>query len=55
MLAAFVPIWLLTGIGWLAGRYRLLGADADRVLGGFVFHLAMPAALFTALSRNPLT
>ncbi|GGM27093.1 AEC family transporter [Micromonospora yangpuensis] len=55
MLAAFVPIWLLTGFGWLAGRYRLLGGDADRVLGAFVFHLAMPAALFTALSRSPLT
>lgn len=54
MLAAFVPIWALTGLGWLAGRRRLLGDDAERVLGGFVFHLAMPAALFSALSRTPL-
>ncbi|WP_319461016.1 AEC family transporter [Micromonospora sp. RTP1Z1] len=54
MLAAFVPIWTLTGLGWLTGRYRLLGEDAERVLGGFVFHLAMPAALFTVLSRTPL-
>lgn len=54
VLAAFVPIWTLTGLGWLTGRYRLLGGEAERVLGGFVFHLAMPAALFTALSRTPL-
>ncbi|MEV0722416.1 AEC family transporter [Micromonospora purpureochromogenes] len=54
MLAAFVPIWVLTGLGWLTGRRRLLGGEAERVLGGFVFHLAMPAALFTALSRTEL-
>ncbi|MBY8871197.1 AEC family transporter [Micromonospora sp. PLK6-60] len=54
MLAAFVPIWVLTGLGWLAGRYRLLGGDAERVLAGFVFRLAMPAALFTTLSRGRL-
>ncbi|MFJ6197060.1 AEC family transporter [Micromonospora sp. NPDC092111] len=54
MLAAFVPIWLLTGLGWVTGRRGLLGPEAERVLGGFVFHLAMPAALFTALSRAPL-
>ncbi|MBB5867606.1 putative permease [Allocatelliglobosispora scoriae] len=55
MIAAFIPIWVLTLLGYLAGRYRLLGTDADRVLGGFVFHLAMPAALFTALSRATLS
>ncbi|SCF39154.1 AEC family transporter [Micromonospora mirobrigensis] len=55
MLAAFVPIWLLTGLGWLTGRRGLLGAEAERVLGGFVLHLAMPAALFTALSRSRLS
>ncbi|GAB3173503.1 hypothetical protein FHX75_14156 [Micromonospora palomenae] len=54
MLAAFVPIWVLTGLGWLTGRRGLLGGEAERVLGGFVFHLAMPAALFTALSRTEL-
>ena len=56
MLAAFLPLWALTLLGYLAGRYRLLGGgDADRVLGSFVFHLAMPAALFTSLSRTPLS
>ncbi|MEV8637516.1 AEC family transporter [Streptosporangium sp. NPDC051023] len=55
MIAAFVPIWVLTLLGFVAGRFRLLGAEADRVLGGFVFHLAMPAALFSILSRTRLS
>ncbi|MFF5206280.1 AEC family transporter [Streptosporangium sp. NPDC000396] len=55
MIAAFVPIWALTLLGFMAGRFRLLGAEADRVLGGFVFHLAMPAALFSVLTRTRLS
>lgn len=55
MIAAFVPIWALTLLGFVAGRFGLLGAGADRVLGGFVFHLAMPAALFSVLTRTRLS
>jgi malonate transporter len=55
MITTFVPIWALTLLGFVAGRYRLLGAGADRVLGGFVFHLAMPAALFSVLTRTRLS
>ena len=55
MIAAFIPIWALTLLGFTAGRFRLLGPEADRVLGGFVFHLAMPAALFSVLTRTRLS
>jgi len=55
LLAAFEPIWLLAGAGYLARRFGLLGDGADQVLGRFVFHLAMPAALFLTLSTMPLT
>lgn len=55
LIAAFTPIWTLTLLGYLAGRFRLLGAEADRVLGAFVFHLAMPAALFSVLMRTRLS
>jgi predicted permease len=55
LIAAFVPIWVLALLGFTAGRFRLLGVDADRVLGGFVFHLAMPAALFSVLTRTRLS
>lgn len=55
MIAAFVPIWTLTLLGFMAGRFRLLGEGADRALAGFVFHLAMPAALFSVLARTRLS
>lgn len=56
MLAAFVPIWALTAIGYLTGRSRVLGAGAGAVdvLGRFVFYVAMPAALLDTLTRQPL-
>ena len=55
MLAAFVPIWALTAVGWLAGRSRVLGAGAVDVLGRFVFYVAMPAALLDTLTRQPIS
>lgn len=54
LVAAFTPIWVLTAVGWLAGRTGLLGRHAEEVLGRFVFHVAMPAALFTVVARTDL-
>jgi predicted permease len=51
---AFIPIWALTAVGYLARRRGLLGEGAAMVLGRYVFHLAMPAALFLTLSVTPL-
>lgn len=51
---AFLPIWILTAIGYAARRRGLLSDAAAAVLGRFVFHLAMPAALFLTLSKMPL-
>lgn len=50
LLSGFAPIWTLTAIGYAAGRGRLLGEQAEAVLGRFVFHVAMPAALFMMVS-----
>lgn len=55
LVSAFVPIWILTAAGYAACRWGLLGEAAASVLGRFVFQLAMPAALFLALSRMPLS
>lgn len=55
MLAAFVPIWALTLVGYLAGRSGVLGSAAVDVLGRFVFYVAMPAALLGTLTRQPLS
>ncbi|WP_327005747.1 AEC family transporter [Dactylosporangium sp. NBC_01737] len=55
MLAAFVPIWALTVVGYVAGRTGVLGFGAVDVLGRFVFYVAMPAALLDTLTRRPIT
>jgi predicted permease len=57
LVAAFLPIWLLTAVGYLAARFGLLGPDsaqAENVLGRFVFRVAMPAALFGMLAKTDL-
>jgi predicted permease len=54
VVSAFLPIWILTAIGYVVGRTGVLGAAATDVLGRFVFLVAMPAALFGTLSRAPL-
>jgi malonate transporter and related proteins len=55
MLRAFEPIWLFAAAGYAARRWRLLGDRSVTVLGWFVFHLAMPVALYVRLSRTALT
>lgn len=54
LLSGFAPIWTLTAIGYAVARGGLLGPAAEAVLGRFVFHVAMPAALFTMVSRARL-
>ncbi|MFG2824412.1 AEC family transporter [Kitasatospora sp. NPDC048365] len=54
LLAAFVPIWVLTAIGYLVSRTGVLGEQAEQVLVKFVFLVAMPAQLFTVVGRTPL-
>lgn len=54
LLSSFVPIWILTAAGYLVSRTGLLGEHAESVLGRFVFHVAMPAALFVMISKARL-
>ncbi|MFK4226766.1 AEC family transporter [Streptomyces sp. NPDC019890] len=51
VLSGFLPIWAITGVGWAAGRFNVLGSQAQSVLGRFAFAFAMPALLFLTLSR----
>lgn len=55
LISAFIPIWALATVGYLARRRGLLGEEASSVLGRFVFHLAMPAALFLTLAATPVS
>ncbi|QHQ36353.1 AEC family transporter [Algicella marina] len=58
MLAIFlktVPFFLLIGLGYLAGRWRWMSADAVVALTRFVFYFALSAMLFQFASSIPLT
>jgi predicted permease len=62
VLSAFIPIWLLTVLGYFAARFDLVGAasmgissaEVEAVLGRFVFRVAMPASLFGMLAKADL-
>lgn len=55
LLSAFIPIWVLTAVGYTARQRGLLGESAAAVLSRYVFHLAMPPALFLTLRATPLS
>ncbi|SFF10452.1 hypothetical protein SAMN05216251_108161 [Actinacidiphila alni] len=52
VLAGFLPIWVITALGWAAARFDLLGDQAQTVLGRFAFTFAMPSLLFLTMSRS---
>lgn len=54
VLAITGPICIAILIGFAATRAGLFARADMRVLGDFVFHLALPALLFNALSQRPL-
>lgn len=54
VLAGFLTIWTMIGLGYGAGRLGMLGGSAERVLTSFVFSFSMPALVFAVLSRASL-
>lgn len=52
MLAGFAAIWVVTLVGYLIGRYELLGPSGPTVLARLVFFVAAPALLVTTLVRS---
>ena len=50
VLLSALPVFALILLGWLAGRRRLLGANAVAVLNLFVTQIALPALLFRAMA-----
>lgn len=55
ILSGFLPIWAVTAVGWAAGRFDVLGSQAQAVLGRFAFTFAMPALLFLTMSGSRVT
>lgn len=50
VVAALAPVCLLIGAGFLAGRLRWVGPEAQRGLSNLVFLLLIPALLFRTMS-----
>src|SRR5512134_2864936 len=48
------PIFVMIGIGFLAGRLGVFSAADMRVLGRFVLNFALPALVFQALAQRPV-
>ncbi|MEJ3748734.1 AEC family transporter [Actinomycetes bacterium KLBMP 9797] len=55
VLTGFAAIWAVTLVGYLAGRFGLLGPAGPTVLARLVFFLAAPALLFTTLATSALS
>ncbi|MCW5746920.1 MAG: AEC family transporter [Alphaproteobacteria bacterium] len=51
LLTVAFPIFALIGVGWIAGRLKLLGAHGTTALNAFVGWFALPAMLFAALAK----
>ena len=49
-----LPVFGIIAVGWLAGRARLLGAEASLTLHRFVYWIALPPLLFLAMARAPV-
>jgi predicted permease len=50
VLQGFAVIGVIIAVGYLLGRFDLLGPDARAVLSRFVFFVAAPALLFTVIA-----
>lgn len=50
VLSGFSVIWIIIAVGYLLGRFRVLGTDARIVLSRVVFFVASPCLLFVTIS-----
>jgi predicted permease len=54
ILDVVLPVFAIIIAGFLAGRARLLGAEASAALNQFVYWFALPPVIFLGLARRPL-
>ncbi|MCX7361929.1 MAG: AEC family transporter, partial [Alphaproteobacteria bacterium] len=49
-----LPIFAVILVGYLAGRWRILGGDSTAALNAFVSFFALPVLFFGTLARTPV-
>ena len=55
VVVGFATIWAVTVVGWLLGRFRVLGPGAEVVLARLTFFVATPALLFATVATSTLS
>ena len=48
------PVFAIIAVGFLAGHWRVLGADSAAALNRFVYFFALPPVLFVFPARQPI-
>ncbi|MGJ9372675.1 AEC family transporter [Nesterenkonia sp. CF4.4] len=54
VLSGFTIIWLIIGVGWIIGRFGVLGPDARVTMSRVAFFVASPCLLFVTISESSL-
>lgn len=54
VLSGFTIIWIVIAVGFLLARFRLVPADAQRVMGLLVYYVGLPSMLFVTVSAADL-
>lgn len=54
VLAGFAVVWLIIGVGFLMGRFGVLGPEARIVMSRTAFFVASPCLLFITISGSPI-
>jgi predicted permease len=53
VLDVVLPVFGLILVGYLAGRFKVLGQESSEALNSFVYFFALPALLFVGMARVP--
>ena len=54
VLAGFAVVWLIIGVGFLMGRFQVLGPEARIVMSRTAFFVASPCLLFITISGSAI-
>ncbi len=54
IVTVILPVFGIMLVGYLAGRFRLLGDASSEALNGFVYYISLPALFFVSLAQVPV-
>ncbi len=54
LIGVVFPVFAIVAVGYLAGRFRVLGPDSAAALNRFVYYFALPPVLFVFPARQPI-